>query len=222
MTESLINTASSYNGESRNVLELRNLFKVPGNLDGFLHKSSMYASGRFSKLKAASTDEERQLSAKLHCYYGIPTTFLGRKALSMHPIARARTYDLRRYTISNRWGPYHDDGSMRVDWEMVESIMVILGYNSGMCCRRFLTRFRLPWSEPFEGVIPDLDRQKKLPTWNMGMLKELEAPLDSQDPYNVSGIWSRIVCFLGTSIYVSTPSQSVSSPHFRLPSYGVY
>ena len=140
---------------------------------------------------------DRQLSAKIHCLYGIPTTIVGRRALSTHPYARSRIYDLRGYTEANEWGPFRDDGSMYVDWEMVESLMVILGYNSGLCCRRYLQRFQPPWSEPFEGVV--VEKNSVLPDYPLTLVKEMEIPLDLKDPYGVSGVYSRIVCFLGTA-----------------------
>ncbi|PVI02811.1 hypothetical protein DM02DRAFT_612616 [Periconia macrospinosa] len=200
MTESLISTASLENNQSRNVAELSRLITIPGNTDAFLSKSSLYARGGTSTQKAASTEEQRQLSAKLHCYYGIPDTPAGRRTLSTHPYARSRVYDLRHYTTQNGWGPYLSDGSMRVDWEMIEALMVDVAYNSGMCCRRLLTRFRLPWSEPFEGIVHEPNANE--PKHPLGIPKQIDAPLDSRDPYGVSGIWSRIVCFLDyTDLY---------------------
>ncbi|CAI6332056.1 unnamed protein product [Periconia digitata] len=203
LTSSLIASAAlqEHDGESRNVCELRKLLAIPGNLDAFLCKSSLYAQGGTSTQKAASTEEYRQLSAKLHCYYGIPNTAMGRRALSTHPYARARVYDLRKYTDQTRWGPFLADGSLRVDWEMIEVIMIVIGYNSSMSCRRFMTRYRLPWSEPFEGVIHD-PTKKQLPLKqppSLGIPKTLDFPLRYYDPYGVSGVWSRIVCFLDYS-----------------------
>lgn len=92
------------------------------------------------------------------------------------------------------WGPFRDDGSMRVDWEMIESLMIVLGYNSGLCCRRLIHRFRPPWTEPLEGVFPE--RAKIMPDYPPKLYLEPEVPLQLKDPYNVSGVWSRIVCFL--------------------------
>jgi len=75
--------------------------------------------------------------------------------------------------------------------------MVILGYNSGLCCRRYLQRFQPPWSEPFEGVV--VEKNSVLPDYPLTLVKEMEIPLDLKDPYGVSGVYSRIVCFLGTA-----------------------
>lgn len=131
--------------------------------------------------------------------YGIPSTTAGRRTLSTHPFARSRTYDLRNYTKRSRWGPFRNDGSMRVDWELIESIMVVLGYNNGLCSRRYMDRFTLPWSTPFANVFQD--RCSHLPSVNPSSCspnptKGLSLPLDLEDPYGISGIWARMVCFL--------------------------
>jgi len=171
------------------------MFEMSQNLDAFMYKSSLYGRGGTEAQSQAKDAEDRQLSAKIHSHYGIPNTTIGRRVLSNHPYARSRVYDLRNYTDDNGWGPFRDDGSMRVDWESIESIMVLLGYNSGLCCRRFLARFRPPWLEPFEGVVPK--KASMLPEYPLTLPMVPGIPLEMKDPYGVSGIWSRIVCFLG-------------------------
>lgn len=148
--------------------------------------------GRVGRLNVKPVDdvEGQQLSAKLHSLYGIPSSNLGRRVLSTHPYARSRVYDLRNYTDNTKWGPFRDDGTMRVDWEMIESIMIVLGYSSGLCCRRFLQRFRPPWSQPLEGIIPE--RSKLMPDYPPTLLMEPDVPLQLKDPYNVTGVWSRV------------------------------
>jgi hypothetical protein len=84
---------------------------------------------------------------------------------------------------------------MRADWEMLESIMIDLAYNSDICCPRFLPAFKPIWSEPFGGVIKSSIRPAYPPT----LLMEPDIPLVLKDPYNISGIWHRIVCFLDYS-----------------------
>jgi hypothetical protein len=153
-------------------------------------RSSLYARTGTGLQKPADTLEHRQLSAKLHCLFGIPSSNTGRRVLSTHPFARSRVYDLRNYTDKTKWGPFQDDGSMKVDWEMVESLMVILGYNSGLCCRRFQPKFSPPWSDVLEGVVPE--RAKMAPEYPMKLLYEPDIPLVLKDPYNVSGVWSRV------------------------------
>lgn len=194
--DSLIASASADEfGESRNQKLITQLFQhIQQNHDAFMCRSSLF--GRVEKWnhRPVQDHEGRQLSAKLHCMFGIPATNAGRRVLQTHPYARSRVYDLRNYNEKTAWGPFRNDGSMRVDWEMVESIMVVLAYNSGLCCRRFLQRFRPPWSEPLEGVIPD--RAKIMPEYPLKLLKQPDIPLQLKDPYNISGIWSRVVCFL--------------------------
>jgi hypothetical protein len=153
-------------------------------------RSSLYARAGTDLQKPADSNEHRQLSAKLHCLFGIPSSNTGRRVLSTHPFARSRVYDLRNYTDKTKWGPFQDDGSMKVDWEMVESLMIILGYNSGLCCRRFQPRFSPPWSQVLEGVVPE--RHKMAREYSAKILYEPDVPLIMKDPYNVSGVWSRV------------------------------
>ncbi|KAF1953242.1 hypothetical protein CC80DRAFT_451327 [Byssothecium circinans] len=196
---SLISTASESDTPSLNITTLGTLLDIPGNIDAFLLKSTLYTrlQDSYAKPSATSlTDSERQLSAKIHCLHGIPSSTMGRRALNKHPYARSQVYDLRNYTDENVWGPYLSDGSMRVDWEMLEAIMVVLGYNSSLCCRRFLEQFRPPWSGTFEGVVRDERVRENLPEWRAEMLEQVDVPLSQRDPYGVEGVWSRIVCFL--------------------------
>lgn len=193
---SLVDTASTDNlGVSYNQQVLSNLFEsITQNRDAFMSRSSLYSRAGTMNQKPAKDKEGRQLSAKLQCLFGITSTTGGRRSLQTHPYARSIVYDLRNYTDKNEWGPFRNDGSMKVDWELLESIMIVLGYSSNLCCRRFLTRFRPPWTNPFEGVIPD--RAAILPPYPPSLPKEVDIPLSMKDPYNVSGVWSRIVCFL--------------------------
>lgn len=74
-----------------------------------LSSSSLYALSHPDGPGAANTAEERQLTAKLHCYYGVPMTIDGNPEASlnypMHAYARARVYDLRKYTDNGTfWG----------------------------------------------------------------------------------------------------------------------
>ncbi|KAK5076386.1 hypothetical protein LTS08_007018 [Lithohypha guttulata] len=54
----------------------------------------------------------------------------------IHPYARSRLYDLRKYKLSNFWGPFMDDGSGRIDWEKVQNIYIVLGYGLRMLIER--------------------------------------------------------------------------------------
>ncbi|KAI8931480.1 hypothetical protein NX059_011148 [Plenodomus lindquistii] len=201
-------------GESHNQKLIAQLFqRIQQNHDAFMCRSSLFGRVEKWKQKAVETKEGRQLSAKIHCLFGIPSTNAGRRVLQIHPHARSRVYDLRNYTDKTAWGPFREDGSMRVDWEMVESLMIVLGYNSGLCCRRFLQRFRPPWSEPLEGVIPE--RAKIMPEYPLKLLEQPDIPLQLKDPYNISGVWSRIVCFLD---YNDLYNFNFSTEAMRVPS----
>lgn len=211
-------------GDSCNQKLIANLFQqhISQNHDAFLCRSSLFERVGKPNQKAADDKEGRQLSAKLHCLFGIPSTNVGRRVLSTHPHARSRVYDLRNYTEKTAWGPFREDGSMKVDWEMIESLMIVLGYNSNLCCRRFLHRFRPPWSEPLEGVIPE--RAKIMPDYPMKLLKQPDIPSQLKDPYNISGIWSRVsdgsrfpgtkltVCRLFVSWITTIFIASISAP----------
>jgi hypothetical protein len=188
----LIATASTDQfGNSANQANISKLFlHISQNHNAFMCRSSLYARAGTDLQKPADDEEGRQLSAKLHCLFGIPSSNTGRRVLSTHPFARAKVYDLRNYTDKTKWGPYRDDGSMRVDWEMIESLMIILGYNAGLCCRRFTPRFSPPWRDVLEGVVPE--RAKIMPEYPAKLLYEPDVPLMLKDPYNVSGIWSRV------------------------------
>jgi hypothetical protein len=195
----LLKTGSENKGISLNREELTRLFSNPQNADIFLHRSSLYDRAGTEGQSQAQNLEDRQRSARLHCMYGIPNSTSGRSTLSTHPFARSRVYNLRNYTKHSRWGPFRKDGSMRVDWELIESIMVLLGYNNGLCSRRHMDRFTLPWSAPFANVFQD--RFAHLPSTSSpppspSLTENPSLPLDLQDPYNISGIWARVVCFL--------------------------
>jgi hypothetical protein len=130
---------------------ITNLFNSESNISAFLCKSSLFRNARFPSDRPASTEALRQFSAKLHVYYGLevePSTdalceSAGRfnetspqLVRQVHPFARSRVYDLRRYKAANLWGPFMDDGSLRVDWEKIQCIMIDLCYNLRMYTER--------------------------------------------------------------------------------------
>jgi hypothetical protein len=153
-------------------------------------RSSLFERAGTDLQKPADDEEGCQMSAKLHCLFGIPSSNTGRRILSTHAHARSKIYDLRNYTDKTQWGPFRDDGSMRVDWEMIESQMIILGYNSGLCCPRFLPRFLPPWTKPLQGVVPR--KARMMPEYPPKLLYEPDVPLILKDPYMVSGVWARV------------------------------
>lgn len=150
----------------------------------------------------------RQLSAKLHCLYGVPIQFLPRsssnthhnlranKGIKLHPFARSLVYDLRQHCEHSLWGPFYRDGSEKIDWEKLEGLMMILSYNIHHFADRYSGHgpaLTPPWNEPFAGARP---YSLKLPPWSLEIERPPTLPIHLQDPYNVTGVWMRVVCFL--------------------------
>ncbi|GAB1318758.1 hypothetical protein MFIFM68171_08968 [Madurella fahalii] len=135
----------------------------------------------------------------------------------LYPLACSKVYDMREHTPRTRWGPFldrgagaasnHDDdeeeeededededgqGGLRVDWEKVEAIIVVLATNMW---RKGLDRFpifRELWARPFAGVWPG----SYVPFWGTGVAEPKLGELERMDPYGVSGSWLRVICFL--------------------------
>jgi len=147
----------------------------------------------------------QQLSAKLHCLYGVsiesfrketsasPRYSLRSDSAPIHPYARSHVYDLRQHTDHTLWGPFQRDGSHDVDWEKVEAIMILLNHNM----RKSTENHHV-----FEGMI-DLQDKPFVGASPHSFISPLSSvpmepalPLEAQDPYNVTGTWMRVVCFL--------------------------
>ena len=148
----------------------------------------------------------RQTSAKLHCLCGIPIQEVHRVSTSpqryslrsdtapIHPYARSRVYDLRQHTEASLWGPFLGDGTQNVDWEKIEAIMLILHRNMKDFAEShdMLDPDAIPaWDEPFGGTSPYSYVSRK-----MSVPMEPSLPLEARDPYNITGTWMRVVCFL--------------------------
>ncbi|KAK8106170.1 hypothetical protein PG999_009529 [Apiospora kogelbergensis] len=180
---------------SRNATLLSDLFSAHENQYAFLARSFLYERAR--RHIRLAPQKEHQMSAKLHCLYGVPLLYAQRSAHEtrqgkMSPFACSKVYDIRQYTPRTRWGPFMDDGSDRVDWEKVEAILLViganlkdLGLNSFPICKNF-------WETPFSGVWPG--SYLPLPLDDEETVEQ--NPLDLQDPYGVTGTWLRVVCFL--------------------------
>lgn len=191
--EVLLKSSAETPQSSLNVAHLISLFTSQTSVDAILCSSSLFSRAGTGKQVPASTEALRQLSAKLHCYYGVPVDPVGRRSFSTHPYARSYVYDLRNYTDKTEWGPFRDDGSMRVDWEMVEAIMIVLGYNARVFGERTGGRFTPGvWNEPFSGI----GRSGLSVSCLSTLPNEPDIPLELKDPYSISGAWMRIVCFL--------------------------
>jgi hypothetical protein len=97
-------------------------------------------------------------------------------------------YDLRNYKESNFWGPYLDDGQATVDWEKMEAVMILLGWNLHMFRHHAQEEFVTHMQRPFRGTSPNSYVHQKLKG-------SPEAPIfepDFHDPYGVSGTWLRV------------------------------
>ncbi|KAK4993389.1 hypothetical protein LTR66_006024 [Elasticomyces elasticus] len=190
---SLLETASTpSDSPSLNRTFLVEQFCAQQNIDNFLCSSSLFEHAGLGTQVPAETPADQQLSAKLHCLYGVPVDLIGRRVKPTHPYARSRVYDLRNYTDASLWGPFMDDGTENVDWEKVEAIMVVLNYNLRVFSERTNGDFEPFWSLPFEGASPN---SFVSPT-TLGIPSEPSLPIESQDPYGVTGTWMRVVTFL--------------------------
>jgi hypothetical protein len=222
----LLDTSSSDPEESLNVNLLAEHFKDAANIDALLCCSTLFEQAGSEDQVPAVTEELRQSSAKLHCMYGVPIdaipscasftilqpsdqsppsscTRLRSRPRLTHPYARAKVYDLRQYTEATLWGPFRDDGTQRVDWEKVEAIMVVLGFNLRRFTERSDGRFPMLWDKPFVGAPPNSyiapatatgPREKLDP--DLIKIRNLALSLNALDPYGVTGTWMRVVCFL--------------------------
>ncbi|OCL03584.1 hypothetical protein AOQ84DRAFT_325712 [Glonium stellatum] len=215
--ESLLKTSSDKPQPSLNISFLAEAFKSPRNVDAFLCRSSLFARAETEWRTPAKTEEQRQLSAKLHCHYGSSVNPTGRRSSSPHPYARSYVYDLRNYTDKTQWGPFRTDGSLFVDWEMVEAIMIVLAYNMQIFSERAGGRFKPVWGAPFDGVA---NNNFSTP-YPLALPEEPEIPLQARDPYDISGTWMRVVCFLDyNDLYAfNFTSSPVAGDEPRVPLY---
>lgn len=222
----LLDTSCSDPDESLNIRLLADQFADSTNIDALLCSSALFGRAGGEDQTPAATEELRQTSAKLHCMYGVPIdeiparssfsiwrpdtesspsscTRLRSRPKLTHTYARSKVYDLRQYTEATLWGPFREDGTQRVDWEKVEAIMVVLGFNLRKFTERSDGRFPMIWDEPFVGATPNsyiAPPPATGPTEELDpdlfKIRELALNLNAQDPYGVTGTWMRVVCFL--------------------------
>lgn len=222
----LIETAGKDPETSANMRLVTSLFKKQINIDTILCSSSLFGRAGNNSQRAAETADLRQASAKLHCLYGVPVEVVpGRPRYTMgpgyhtrsplsctrlrpyptHSYARSLVYDLRQYTDRTLWGPFIDDGSQRVDWEKVEAVMIVLGYNLNLFAERSNGQSPRVWDKPFRGASPNSYLSRPLvpgppakDEFDQAIVlnQQRQAALDAEDPYGVSGTWRRVVCFL--------------------------
>ncbi|KAK0259756.1 hypothetical protein LTS09_005598 [Friedmanniomyces endolithicus] len=246
----LLETAHRKTESSSNLPLLIEHFHDTTNIDAFLCSSTLFDRAGNENQQPAKTEQLRQSSAKLHCLFGVPIyvvpnrltyayqrpdlslspsscTRLQMRPLPTHTYARSKVYDLRQYTEHTLWGPFTDDGTQRVDWEKVEAVMVVLGFNLNKFTERSDGRWPCIWDKPFIGASPnsyasqpviagpsrDPDDEDK-----MFKIRELALALDAQDPYGVTGTWMRVVCFLDyNDLYAFNFSARVETDEQREP-----
>ncbi|KAI8624253.1 hypothetical protein F5Y19DRAFT_320085 [Xylariaceae sp. FL1651] len=210
--------------QSRNADLLARIFAVESNQSAFLCRSFIYERARAEFHVSDNVyfhgppKLEHQQSAHLHCLYGVPqlsaypSSTRRTRHSKMHPFACSKVYDLRQYTDRNKWGPFMDDGTMRVDWEKVEAIMIVLGANmegqglSGVpMCESFC-------SIPFAGTWPNSWKSPHI----YAQPRELD-PLEHLDPYDVTGVWLRVVCFLDYTDFFAYNFAAEEQPPSHVP-----
>ncbi|EPE26597.1 F-box [Glarea lozoyensis ATCC 20868] len=201
-TVDLIYHASSNSDSSANLSFLQKAFDPTSrygmrNIERYLGSSTLFcrsmlptASG-FLTPAVMYSEDERQASAKLHCYYGVPVTLSPKLYRRPYHYALSVVYDMRNYTDLSLWGPFKPDGEATVDWEKVEAIMIILGHNLKCFDDQTGRRLKPLWTTPWAGSQPDSFRSVCLVD-----TKSPTPPVNESDPYNITGSWMRIVTFL--------------------------
>jgi len=166
---------------------------TPLNVASFMCQSTLFRRAVRDSPSYIVTSAEDQLSAKLHCLYGVAIDDpCDRRYLATYPFAVSKVYDLRNYSVQTVWGPFLDDGCFGVDWERVEAVMVVLAHNLRLVTERTNSHFMPMWTIPFTGASPHSYKALLRPR----LTKELTPPPDVQDPYNISGTYMRVICFL--------------------------
>jgi hypothetical protein len=198
--------------DSKNMAVMREWFddkrdkEKRDNIEAFLCQSVTFFRSRLTTALPAPSFASRQASAKLHVQYGTPIFYPRRgKYAQVYPYAVSMVYDLRNYKEESLWGPYLEDGQASVDWEKVEAVMIVLGWNLRVFTEQRDGIFgpRSVWREPWVGASPEsYEGTQGIP----------EAVEDGVvDPYGVQGTWMRVVCFLGI---IPFPFPFLSNPPF--------
>lgn len=184
---------------SRNAEILSDIFSKPTTKAAFLCRSFTYERV-YAEVNDSLHDHYYrhrqpiyQMSAHLHCLYGVPILHVpdyprSNRCGKARPFACSKVYDLRQYTDKTKWGPFRNDDTGRVDWEMVEAVMIVLASNIRKMNLNRLPVCRNFWETPFAGTWSQ--SYKPLP------LAREPDPVELQDPYGVTGTWLRVVCFI--------------------------
>ncbi|KAI1163328.1 hypothetical protein F5B18DRAFT_672310 [Nemania serpens] len=213
--------------QSRNADFLTRFFGSDSNQSAFLCRSFIYERARaeFRSRDVTYWDgppkPAHQKSAHLHCLYGVPrlqaysSTLPRDRQNLMHPFACSKVYDLRQYTEKSKWGPFMSDGTMRVDWEKVEAVMIVLGANMKYLNEQSMRMCKNFCCVPFAGTWPYSWKPRHV-------APEMEASEQLDDPYGVNGFWLRVVCFLDYSdFFAYNFSVDQPPPHIPRPSIDV-
>lgn len=194
-------TRSVTSAPSRNAELLADFFADETNRSAFLSRSFIFERARGETKNFSDPPRpEHQMSAHLHCLYGMPLLKHGRTRSSrMYPFACSKVYDLREYTRDSRWGPFMGDGSLRVDWEKVEAILLVLRSNIKNKSLDSFSIFAHFWDRPFAGPWEG----SYIPWPPAAEREEQQSELERRDPYDVSGTWLRVVCFLDYNDFFS-------------------
>ncbi|KAI0203774.1 hypothetical protein F4808DRAFT_415702 [Astrocystis sublimbata] len=216
--------------ESRNADLLAQIFSSESNQSAFLCRSYIYEraraelffrenpdGGEFTHLRGPST-RDNHLSAHLHCLYGVPRLYAypyprrQTRQTMIHPFACSKVYDLRQHTDKSKWGPFRNDGSMDVDWEKVEAIMIVLGANMENMGISALDMCKNFCSTPFAGTWPNswISPHNHLPPGEPD-------PLEHLDPYGITGVWLRVVCFLDYTDFFAYNFHAANLPDPLIP-----
>ena len=167
------------------------------NRKTFLCQSSLFSRIRSETSDVRAHKPNQQLSAKLHCLYGVPIEHLPEQPevkdeFATYPYACSLVYDLQNYTRRSLWGPFMDDETHNVDWEKMEAIMILIGHNWKTFGERREALTRALFTKPFVGAVPNSYVSVTLAS----PLDQVSPSLKLDDPYDISGTWLRIVCFL--------------------------
>ncbi|KAL8717874.1 MAG: hypothetical protein Q9225_004927 [Loekoesia sp. 1 TL-2023] len=215
--------ADTQSRSSNNIFALDMLFNTPSNYEIFLCQSALYEWSRVRPLHVTrnflaqhanrtapqqdgkcrpypKSSTDGQLSAKMHCLFG-PTwppggahgKFVDQE---IRPYARTRVYDLRQYRQANLWGPFLDDGSVKVDWEKMETIQCLLANYRLTSLGRDPSLAIADTSHPAGGrrelAFSDAAPDSFIPS----ISDSVKSSHDGQDPYNITGTWLRVVCYI--------------------------
>ncbi|KAI1281173.1 hypothetical protein F5Y07DRAFT_320984 [Xylaria sp. FL0933] len=217
---------------SRNAEILADIFRSESNQEAFLCRSFIYERARAEfhardiRYWHGPPKPEHQKSAHLHCLYGAPLLFAYPSARRqtrhnlMHPFACSKVYDLRQYTEKNKWGPFLDDGTMGVDWEKVEAIMIVLGANMNNLGISSIPMCNAFCHVPFAGTWPNSWRPSRIPS---SPHETDTSSLERLDPYGITGVWLRVVCFMDYTDFFAYNFglQAQPPPHVPRPAINV-